>query len=288
MIAVVFAVLAAASNAVASVLQRRANRTVPSRGAFRIKLIWYLIRRPVWLGGFAAMIAGFVFQAGALFSGGLSLVQPILTAELPFTMILVARLSRIGLGRRSWLAVGELTVGLAVLLAAAAPEGGHHGPKPAEWIIVSVLTVGTITALVIVGTLMTGASRTALLGVAAGFGFSFTATFIKESTYVFDDNPGAFLTTWPPYAMAVAGVCSLYLLQNALRSGSLVAAQPALTVSDPVASIVYGVMLFDERIRTGPWTIPEAVGVGLILYGSIRLAQSSAIRANDDITSVWT
>ncbi|GII86831.1 hypothetical protein Ssi03_48210 [Sphaerisporangium siamense] len=36
------------------------------------------------------------------------------------------------------------------------------------------------------------------------------------------------------------GICSFFLLQNAFQSGSLIAAQPAITISDPVAGVLYG------------------------------------------------
>jgi hypothetical protein len=54
--------------------------------------------------------------------------------------------------------------------------------------------------------------------------------------------------------------------------------QPAITVTDPVASIAYGVALFDETIRLGPWVVPELLGIGMIFFGSLRLAQAPAIR----------
>ncbi|GAB3896323.1 hypothetical protein GCM10027612_50550 [Microbispora bryophytorum subsp. camponoti] len=73
--------------------------------------------------------------------------------------------------------------------------------------------------------------------------------------------------------MVAAGLCSLFLLQNALHSGPLVAVQPALTVTDPVASTAYGVAMFGEDIRTGPWVVPELTGMALILYGSVLLSR---------------
>jgi drug/metabolite transporter (DMT)-like permease len=88
------------------------------------------------------------------------------------------------------------------------------------------------------------------------------------------DRPADLLTTWPVYAMVAAGLVSLFLLQNAFQSGTLVAVQPALTISDPIASIGFGVGLFGETIRLGWWSLPELAGVALIVYGSVRLAQS--------------
>jgi drug/metabolite transporter (DMT)-like permease len=285
MIAVILAVLTAACNALSSVLQKWATRTVPESDAFRLMLIWDLIRRPLWLGGIAALIGGFVFQAAALSFGGLSLVQPILVVELPFTMILLSYLSHTRLARETWLAIGILTAGLTILLASANPTVEQRIPRPADWVIATIVTVGIAGCLVAMARLRHGESRAVLLGTASGLGFAFTAALITENTRVFAENPLSLLTTWPLYSMVVAGLISLFLLQNALQSGSLVTVQPALNVTDPVASIGYGVALFDEDIRLGPWITLELLGLGLILYGSVQLARSSIHRQPG--TSTW-
>jgi drug/metabolite transporter (DMT)-like permease len=97
---------------------------------------------------------------------------------------------------------------------------------------------------------------------------------MKQAVTELADRPSALLTTWPLYGMVFAGLVSLFLLQNAFQSGPLVAVQPALTIADPIASIGYGVGLFGESIRLGSWIPVELAGVGLIVYGSVRLAQS--------------
>ncbi|MCO6009775.1 DMT family transporter [Actinoallomurus purpureus] len=283
MIAVLFAVLAAASNALASVLQRRAARAAPADDAFRLALIWDLVGRREWLGGILALIFGFLFQAAALTTGSLSLVQPILVTELPITMVLIAWLFRIRLGSESWLAVGALTVGLAVLLAAAAPSPGRRHPDRIEWAIATLVTAGVIAYLVSMAKVTPGVARAMLLGIASGLGFAFTAALMKEATEVLSAGVVAVLTSWSVWAMVAAGLGSLFLLQNALHSGTLVAVQPALNVSDPVASIAYGVGLFGEEIRLGGWSVLEVLGVGLILYGSARLAQSPPIRRHAEV-----
>jgi drug/metabolite transporter (DMT)-like permease len=264
---------------VASVLQRRAARRVPEREAMRLSLIWALVRTPVWLGGIGAMILGFAFQAAALSRGGLALVQPVLISELPFTMILMSGVLGVRLGRRSWLAIGAMTGGLALLLFAASPRMGEGGPDALSWLSAAAGTLATVAALVLVARITVGAGRAAAFGVAAGIGFAFTATFIKQATLVLGEDPSALPVTWQVYAMVVAGLCSVFLLQNALQSGTLVAAQPALTLSDPVASIVYGTTMFGEEIRTGVWVVPEVTGIGMIVCGSYLLAQSPLMRA---------
>lgn len=284
MIAVVLAVLAGAANALASVLQRRVAKTAPESDAFRPALILDMLRSPMWLGGIGALIAAFVLQAAALSIAGLSLVQPLLAVELPFTMILIAWLPPRGLKRVPWTAVLLLSAGLAVLLFALAPDETYHPPSTAAWIIATAGTVGCVAGLFALAWLIRGPARAVLLGVSTSIGFALTAAFMNTVTRKFEKGIVPVLTSWQLYAMALAGLASLFLLQNALQSGSLVAVQPALTISDPVASIVLGVFLFGENVRGGPWTIPEAVGMALLLLGSIGIARSPLLHEEHDVS----
>jgi drug/metabolite transporter (DMT)-like permease len=281
--AAALAVLAAAANALASVLQRRAARTAPADQAFRFGLIAYLVRRPAWLGGIAALIVGFLLQATALRFGELSLVQPILVVELPFTLMFIGWLLGVRPDRESWAAVGLLTVGLVIFLQAAGPGEGHLHPDPGDWAIATLVTLGIIAGLLLAAWPATGTPRAVVLGVSAGLGFSYTAALMKQTVHELDREN--LLTTWSAYAMVFAGLVSLFLLQNALQSGTLVAVQPALTVSDPVASIAYGVGLFGESIRLGFWSVLELLGVGLIAYGSVRLARTPPLRRHRDLSA---
>jgi drug/metabolite transporter (DMT)-like permease len=283
MIAVPLALLAAVCNAIASVLQRKAARSVPASEAFRLALMWDLIRRPAWLLGILALIGGFLFQATALGFGGLALVQPLLVVELPVTMLIAAWMFKIRLGRQSWLAVGALTVGLAIFLIAAAPANADRLPGLLGWVISAAVTAGLVTLAVAVGMVAGSGLRGVALGIAAGLSFAYTAVLMKRTIDVLERNPPAVLTTWSLYTMIATGLCSVFLLQNALQRSSLVAVQPALTVTDPVASTGYGVALFGEDIRTGPWVVPELVGIGVILLGSVLLSRSTAILAHDVI-----
>ena len=69
------------------------KKFVPVR-PFRIGLVVDLLRRPVWLGGIAAMIGGVVLQALALHGGAIAFVEPILVLELPATLLLAALMRR--------------------------------------------------------------------------------------------------------------------------------------------------------------------------------------------------
>jgi hypothetical protein len=287
-IPIVLALLAGAANALASVLQRRAAKAAPESDAFKPALILDLLRSPMWIGGIGALIAAFVLQATALSIAGLSLVQPLLAVELPFTMILIAWLPPRGLARVPWTAVVLLSAGLAALLFALSPDESYHRPTTAAWAIATAATVGCVAGLSALAWMIRGPVRAVLLGVTTSIGFALTAAYMNTATRDFERGIGAVLASWQLYAMALAGLASLFLLQNALQSGSLVAVQPALTISDPVASIILGVYLFGEDVRGGPWTVVEAAGLALILLGSIGIARSPLLHEEHDVSRAPT
>lgn len=277
MISILLALTASFCNAMASVLQRRGTLAVPD-GAGPVVFVRTLLSRPIWFAGIAAMIGGFLFQAGALAFGGLALVEPLLAMELPFTMLLIALTSTRRLSGQSWLATVSITAGLAVLLFAASPGRGTSTPEAYRWVLATLVIVGCVGGLLSGAWAVRGPYRTALLGIATSLGFAFTAALMKGSTGVLRADPIRTLTSWQLYAMVAAGLLSVAMLQVTLRSGTLVAAQPALTISDPVASMILGALLFDEPIRAGAWIIPEVLGVALIVYGVVEISRTPAFQ----------
>jgi drug/metabolite transporter (DMT)-like permease len=273
LIAVPAALLAAVCNATASVLQRRAARRTASESRRRA-LLGELIRRPVWLAGIGCLIAAFILQAIGLYLGGLSLVQPLLTVELPFALLIASRLSRSPLGRQAWTAIAALTGGLALLLIGAAPTPGKDSPGAVAWLVAAVSVGVLIGGLVAAGRWKRGTARGALLGTASGIGFALTAALMKAATERAQDGIAALFASWQLYAMVAAGVGSLLLLQYALQSAALAVTQPALTISDPVASTALGVAMFGERIRLDGWIVLEVAGIGLMLWGATLLASN--------------
>lgn len=272
---VLFALLAAASNATATVLQRRAAQDVPLSEGFRARLFVDLLRRPVWLGGMAAVMAAACFQALALVNGALAVVQPIFVLELPFALLIAGLVLRRRVTRRGWTAVVSIAAGLGVALAAAAPSAGSDHPAAAGWVLAIVCCVGVMVSAVRIALgRPAGRARAACFGAAAAIGYALTAALIKDATHAWQTGGiTGFFLAWQTYAFAAAGVCALFLLQNAVQSGPLVASQPALTLGDALVSLALGVTLYAEDVRTGWWLVPVIAGFGLILYGVILLAR---------------
>lgn len=279
LLAAVLAVLAAASNALASVGQRAAARKGPQHASFRLRMVLDLARRPVWWAGIAGVVGGAVFQGSALIFGPLALVQPILMVELPFTLVFAAAVFGGRLDARSAAGMLGLTVGIVLLLVAVAPSGGVTTVRPERWLFALPLTVVAVAALALAGRSVRHPAGATLLGASAAVTFALTAALMKDATERIPRGAAAFFGTWQLYLTAVVGLVALFLLQNAYQAGPLAASQPALTLGDAVVSLVYSVVLFDERLRLGAWTAVAAVGVLLILGGALGLARSPLVAA---------
>lgn len=278
-LSVLLAVLAAAANATASVLQRKGAHKAPSEGVFSIGLLWTLAKQPAWIGGILAIVVGFGLQAAALATGPILLIQPILVVELAFTLVLSSAVFRSRLHTREWSAVLGMSAGVAVLLVAFSPSGGDpRGAGVLGWALGCGATAGVVGVLVVLGHRSHHARRAAYLGVSTGVWFGFTAALVAGMMAAADAGVGEALGAWQTYALVVAGPFGFVLLQDALRAGRLVASQPGLTLSNPLASVGWGVGVFGETVRSGPWIVAEIAGAALIAVCTVLLARSPLLQ----------
>lgn len=288
------ALLAACANATSSVLQRKANRRVPRRQNLSLRLIRSLLHQPVWFGGVLAVIAGFLLQAAALGTGELAVVEPVLVLELPVTLLLASRVFGNRLHRREWGATVVMTAALAGLLYCLAPSSGGAQHVPwYTWVTGIGLNLAVIAALTAWGRTgpagkgggdggrgRSGARQAAVLGVAAGSGFGLTAALMKGMTTAYGRGIGALFASWELYAMIISGVLAMFLLQSAVNAGRLISAQPGLTLSDPIVSILWGALVFHERLRGG-WLILPSVACGLGLVAAVVVLARSPLLSHD-------
>jgi hypothetical protein len=274
----VLAAACALSNALASILQRMGVEDAPEEDALRLSLITHALKRGVWLCGFVFIVATFLLQSVALHIGRLSQVQPILTSELLFLVLLLATWFRFRIGLREWLACLAAAGGLAGFLAIAQPGGGKLTPTNTEWIVAGSIC-GAAAALAIVAALHGPRWwRAAAFGAAGAVGFAFTASLIKVvGDYVTADWVQMF-GHWQTYALALCGVASLFLAQNAFHAGPIAASQSALVLVDPLASILIGIGLYGDHLRTAGADGPlEALALTVMFVGAGSIAHSALV-----------
>jgi hypothetical protein len=275
--AIVLAVAASVCTAASSVCQRMGAKGTPARG-FDVGLVARLARRPVWLLGIAAMIGGFGLQLAALRFGDLSLVQPILAAELVFVFGYLAIAGSGQVRCRDWLAAAAMSAGLGVFLRLAAPSAGRLHAPGSSWLASGLVTAAVVAAALVVGLRRRGAAgprRAAVLGAVTGISWGFMAAVIKELSSHLGGGPGAVLSSWSLYVLVAAGAATMLLASHALAAGPLAASQPGFTIFDPLSACLLGVLLFGEHIRAGAADVAgEALAVAVVIAAAVVLSRS--------------
>lgn len=278
------AALAAMGNALANVMQRKSSLEQPADERFGLRLLGQLVRSRTWQIGFGGMVGSFVLQAVALGFGQLAAVEPIITLEVPLTLLVASRVFGARLRFPEWSGIFLMTFGMIALVALLGPQPGDETDVgSAIYIAAGGATAATIVALIVMSLRGGAVWRTACLGASAGTSFGLTATFIKETISRADtDGIIGIFVTWQTYVAVGFGLGGLVLMQWALHVGPLLAAQPGFTLMDPLVSILWGVLVFDETTRTGLWLVPATLGAILVGIGVVVLAHSPLLEKLND------
>lgn len=277
-LSVVLALVAACSNAASNVIQRATNRDERGVRTLSLRLVIDLLHRPLWFAGIGAVIVSFVLQASALHFGPLAMVEPLLVCELPLTFVGAALYLGARLGRREWSAAVVMTAGLAGLVYFLDPHGGRHGATALTWAVSLTLSLGTVVGLVIAGARSRGDRRAALYGAATGVQFGLTAALMNGAVAELSQGITHILLVWQTYAMVAAGIFGMFLVQNALQAGKIVAAQPGITLLDPFVAIMWGVFAFGENTTTSPLHLALATAGGVLMVaGALLLSRSPVL-----------
>ena len=283
MIAVGFAALAALVNALTSVLQRLGVETAPESSALRASLIGHAVRQKVWLIGFGFSLVYFGLVATALKHGELSTVQPVLTTELVFLLLILGVWFRYHLGVREWLGCLVVVAGLGGFFLAARPHGGQELPTTTEWVVATAALAVVVTVGVLGGLRGPRWWRAASLGAATAVAASFTSVLTKAITSYLDHGWSAVFSHFEPYALGVVGVGTIFLLQSALHAGPITASRTTLITLNPLVSIVFGITMFGDILRGGPlWITVEVAALAVLVAGVVILTRSPLVAGAPD------
>jgi drug/metabolite transporter (DMT)-like permease len=276
--AILLAVGAALANAITTILQRIGVETAPKDAEMRLSLITHAIHRRVWLYGMALMVGSFGLQATALARGRLSLVQPIITLELPFLVLILVFWFGQRIGWHEVVGAAAAAGGLAAFLTFANPQDGDGVPNVRTWGIAAFAGIAAIVLSVGLARKGPPSWRAAWYGTAAAISYAFTAAFAKEVTEQIGHKwYGPFLS-WQIWGMAVAGLLGVFLTQNAFHAGPVTASQSTLVIVDPLVSLLLGIGLFGDDLQTGGVRGPlESIALIVLFGGVFFLAKSPLV-----------
>lgn len=274
-VAVGLALAAAACFALSSAVKHMSAEHAPdplTRGVASgiAAFVRYTLRHPLWLLGIGTDVVGLALQVVALHLGGLVLVQPLLVTAVAGTLVLRRVLDRRAQHRRELLLAAALVAGLVLFELSIDPS--HAARSSADRAPAYVLgLVGLLLVLTAVAVALVrrgGRSATALLGSASGLMYAAAAALIAlVSAQVVDDGILAPLRRDEVYVLVAVGLAGQVLNQSAFQAGALAIAAPASAVADLVASVVLGVLVFDQPLPGGALRIAGVVvgGVAVVV-----------------------
>ena len=273
------ALLAAVLFAVAAVLQQRGTTAVDDEDALGAGMLASLARRPVWLAGMAADIAGFGVQAWALATGSLLLVQPLLVTTLLFALPLAAWANRRRLEVEEWGWSVVLVASLVVFVVLGQPTAGR---RPTSVHVVDPgagpeRPGGRACACLSARSLPHGTRRSLLLAIAAGLLLGLSAPLTKGGIDGFSDGIGSGLATWELWGMALTATLGTFWQQSSYQAGDVQTSLPTVSVLKPVVAMALGLTAYQERLLIdGP---PDLLLVGALagmVAATVRLGRLAA------------
>lgn len=273
---VTLALLAALANAVASVCQRLGVEDAPSTNGPSMGLVRHMLRRPVWILGFAIMTLGYVSQAVALHLGALNLVQPLMVSELVILVFVLWFWFATPMRPRDFVAAFGAALGLSAFLLLSAPTTGSKVPTNSLWLVVGLATVLCVALFVVFARRGAAWRQALLLGAGASVGFALLSAITKSMTDVLVIGWGALFTSWQLYALCFVGLGSFLIMQSAFRVGPFAASQSTLILVNPFVSIFIGYVLYGERLRGGPlFASLEVLSLVVMVLGALGLSTSA-------------
>lgn len=257
------------------VLQHRVAAHAALSELLSFKLLFHLMRKPVWWLGIGSMTAGSAVGGWALQLGSVTLVEPLLSANLLFAFIFAALLGRTRITRWELLGALLLSAALGVFIAVGEPHAAKH-PNPS--LGTAVLAVCCVAA--VVATLVAVAKRRPLrvesmiIAAAAGLMYGLQDVSTRASLIRLDHHgfPGLFTSPWP-YVVVGSATIGILLSQSAFRAARLDYSLPPTSAAEPVAGIALGVTVLGDSLS--PSTVGIAVEVlclvamvaGVVLIG---------------------
>ena len=283
-VAATLALVAAFLFALAATLQQKGALNLPTISLADPMSFVRLLGEKMWLIGTVALFTGYLFQAGALDRGRLSIIQPLLVTTVVFALPLGYYLTKQHVGRREIIGALVIIVGLALFVYFGDPDGGKDNASNTQWAI----TIGLVMALSVL--LLTFGSRgglslkAAVYGTVSGILFGLSSALTKPTLDYLHQSVGTMLSHWECYALAVAGILGFVLQQVSLGTGRLAPSVATVSVANPVVGILIGTFLLDERLSRPAWHVALAViGLALALVGAVVISLAREA-ANEEAT----
>jgi drug/metabolite transporter (DMT)-like permease len=275
--AAVLALLAAVCFALAATLWQKAALSLSGVSFRRPRTLLVLLTQWVWLLGLAAQIVGVALQAAALDRGRVSIIQPLLVTTVVWALPLGYFLTHQSIGSREIVGAAIIVVGLALFASFGDPAAGVDNAPGADWAASILVIAAACAALLIFANRGSPSTKAALLATVAGLLYGLSATLMKPVVEdLHTEGLGGVMAGWEFWVWAAAGIVGFLFQQLSLATGRLVPSVAAVSVANPVVSVMLGALVLQERLaKNPPWHAVVAVGaLCLALLGAVLITSA--------------
>jgi drug/metabolite transporter (DMT)-like permease len=231
-----------------------------------------------WVTALALTAGGVLLHVLALNFGTVAIVQALGTLTLLFALPISVLRYQVRIGPAAWLDAGLTVAGLALIMSLSVDSGRPALLPASDGRYLSLVTLVTVV-LFGGGAWFAGARmRAVLLAAAAGVAFGISSVLSKAVMAAFTasgvDSISPFIVTM----VVIFSVVGYLLGQLSYQGAGLAAPLATVSVTNPVAASIAGVVVFDESFRFGPAGLAVvAVAAVVITWGVIGLSRRTAV-----------
>ena len=269
-------------------LQALEAREVAAEHSLRPSLLGRLVRNRRWLGATALGLAGWPLEIGALLLAPLTVVQPCLASGLILLLWLGAKRLGERPGRREWIAVAAIVLGVLGVALAAPERTTDHASTGVIALALALVAIPIAAPYALrvrfgdspgQGGVKVGRALGTLAVISAGCGYAWTAIASKLLTDELAAGTLLVAVAWLATAAASEGLALLSEM-SALQRRPATHVAPvmfAVQVLVPVglAPLIFGESWADTPLGGALLVASMLVAVG----GTVLLAGSSAVGA---------
>jgi drug/metabolite transporter (DMT)-like permease len=230
------------------------------RGSLSLKQVLDLLRRPRWLTGTTFLVLAVFFQLGALALAPLIVVQPIGAVALIITSLLNARINKVSLDLRTFIAIGLTMFGVGTFVFFAASSAKQAQMSDGKLLVIVGILFGLLAVFGALFALSKGKVGPLNYIFGAGVLYGFVASLAKVVLLRVSQSDLDLLTLLAVVALVAAAILGGWFVQNAYASGPPDLVIAGLTVIDPAVAVVIGIVILGEASGAG---FLQSVGFGV-------------------------
>jgi drug/metabolite transporter (DMT)-like permease len=269
-LAVGLSMLSAASYAAAAVAQERLAEH-GQRGLTR------------WATALTLTAGGVILHVLALNFGTVAIVQALGTLTLLFALPISVLRYHVRIGAASWFDAALTVAGLALIMSLSVDSGRPALLSGPDGRYLSLVTLVTVVVFGGWAWFSGARMRAVLLAAAAGVAFGISSVLSKAVMAAITASGVSSISPFIVTMVVIFSVVGYLLGQLSYKGAGLAAPLATVSVTNPVAASIAGVVVFDESFRFGDaGLVVVAVAAVVITWGVIGLSRRTVAGTGEE------